>query len=83
MANKLEKHKDQIINIELKSGTTPVLHYTDATLSIDSSIGCYVVEAIVQLPVSEEENAEKKYFHLVERLPFDSVLRIYTLNESR
>jgi len=79
--NEVTKKQNKIINVELTGGNPSTLNYRDAFLSIDSSIGCYVIESIVELPTSEDKDAEKKRFHLVERIPFLSVLRIYTLDE--
>lgn len=82
MENK-EPKREHIINVELIHGESKTLHYVDAILAVDNSTKSYVIDCIMELPLTSEENSEKGYFNVLERIPFDNVARIYTLNPSK
>lgn len=83
MATEKEIKRQHIINVELKEGENKHLHYDDAVLAIDSSTASYIIEATMEIPLTNEENSERGYFNVVERIPMSNVARIYTLNPSK
>lgn len=81
--NEQKLKENQIINVVLNDSNNTQLSYYDASLVIETATQSYVIDAIVQIPASQDENAETKPYHLIERIPFHSVLRIYTLDETK
>lgn len=83
MSETKKQHQYKIVNVTLKEGDTTQLHYNNATIGLDTSTNSYIIECICELPLSDEENSEKGYFTLVERIPVSNVLRMYTLDDCK
>ena len=83
------KNQHKSLTIIFKDLELDPLRYFDAELHIDEVSKTYVIDAIIQLPLNEpdpdDETSEVQYgyFKIRERVDIESVLRIYTLDESK
>ena len=80
------QHKN--VTVIFKDKDLEPIRYADAIINIDPSTNSYVIQTIIQLPLNEPEEGSDEpiqygYFKIVERIDIDSVLRLYTLDESR